>query len=496
MDPSQLIIQTQTIAAMATIRPLKVKTYIWDGAWMKYAHVNQSNEFLNFAAKRADMDEAEFKLMVTEMRKGGYIDVNGELILTDHHSTALYGPKGSVIAQARNLARWPFYEAERLNRVYAYRMAWDDLKEAFPMGKTLDKAFENGDASRFLAKKTNDYTMNMITTSAAGYQKGILAVPTQFMSYQMRMMENIFASKTLTPAQRVRLGLGQLVLYGSAGVPFGTYLADAVLGATGAEFDESLSEQTMQRMVMGGIFDSMIYLATTGEVDVAFSKRAAVGQGIQQFVEDLFGMGMHTKSFMEVLGGASFSVLGDVASDAYQAIKYISLAASAEQVGTVEMSALVLKTLTENISSASRLMKAHYVYKYGIFASQETGKALTFATPMESVAAFFGIPLREVADLSIMTYALNNRSDFIKENGKPILRLRTEAMRSLVLDDDVQQFKHKLDIASALLQVYDIKDRYDILEWVNRQQQSKTIIQRYRDKVMKVFPSRQLPELN
>lgn len=496
MDPSQLIIQTQTIAAMATIRPTKVKTYIWDGAWMRYSHVNQSEEFLNFAAKRADMDEAEFKLMVTEMRKGGYADVNGELILTDHHSTSLYGPKGSAIAQARNLARWPFYEAERLNRVYAYRMAWDDLKEAFPKGKTLDKAFENGDASRFLAKKTNDYTMNMITSSAAAYQKGILAVPAQFMSYQARMFENIFASKAFTPAQRVRLGLGQLVLYGSAGIPFGTYLADSIIGATGVEFDESLGEQTMQRAVMGGVFDSMIYLATTGEVDVAFSKRAAVGQGIQQYVEDLFGMGMHTKSFMEIIGGASFSILGDVASDAYQAIRYISLAASAEQVGMAEMTPLVLSALTENISSASRLMKAYYVYKYGVFASQETGKALTFATPAESIAAALGIPLREIADLSIMTYALNNRSDFIKENGKPILRLRNEAMRSLVIDDNIPEFEQKLDVASALLQVYDVEDRYDILEWVNRQQQSQTISQRYRDKVMKVFPSRQLPELN
>jgi hypothetical protein len=490
MDPSQLIIQTQTIAAMATIRPTKVKTYLWDGAWMRYAHVNQSDEFLNMAAKRADMDADEFKIMVKEMKEGGYIDVNGELILTDHHSTSLYGPKGSVIATARNIGRWPFYEAERLNRVYAYRMAWDDMKVAFP---ELDKAFALGDAQRFLARKTNDYTMNMINTSAAAYQKGIFAVPAQFMSYQMRMMENIFASKTLTAGQRVRMGMGQLLLYGANGVPFGNYLADAVMGGTGAEFGDDLAGQTAKRAVIGGLFDSMIYLATTGEVDVAFSKRAAVGQGIQTFIEGLFNMGMHEKSTMEVLGGAAFSVAGDVFSDAYDAIKLISLAASSEQVGSSNMGRVVAETLAANISSASRLLKGYYIWKYGVLTSQETGKTLSFTTKAETLAGLLGIPLREMADLDIMNYALKNRQAFIKENGNLILRFRNDAMRKLVYDDDEEGYLRALEMSSALLQVYDLKDRYDILAYANGQQQTQTIIERYTDRFMRKFPDRQRP---
>jgi hypothetical protein len=309
----------------------------------------------------------------------------------------------------------------------------------------------------------------------------------------MRMMENIFASKTLTAGQRVRMGMGQLLLYGANGVPFGNYLADAVMGGTGAEFGDDLAGQTAKRAVIGGLFDSMIYLATTGEVDVAFSKRAAVGQGIQTFIEGLFNMGMHEKSTMEVLGGAAFSVAGDVFSDAYDAIKLISLAASSEQVGSSNMGRVVAETLAANISSASRLLKGYYIWKYGVLTSQETGKTLSFTTKAETLAGLLGIPLREMADLDIMNYALKNRQAFIKENGNLILRFRNDAMRKLVYDDDEEGYLRALEMSSALLQVYDLKDRYDILAYANGQQQTQTIIERYTDRFMRKFPDRQRP---
>ena len=499
-DMSQMIIQTQTIAAMTALRPTSAPKFVWQGGWMRMAHFNQSPEFLSYAAKKSGMPEAEFKKMVTEMNKGGYLDVNGEMILTDHHSTSMYGPTQSRIAKVRNLGRLPFYEAERLNRTYGFRMAWDDLQVKYPTSKELDKAFKNGDAQRFLSGKTNDYTVNMLNSSAAAYQKGVLAVPSQFMSYQMRMLETILpealgGSKRFTAAQKGRLALGQMLLYGSAGLPFGAYLADSTMRATGVEFDDSLLEQTTHRFIAGGVIDSMIYAATTGEVDVAFSKRASVGAGIETFITDLFGMGMHTKSTMEMIGGAGSSVGGQVLSDAFTALKLISLAASSEQVGVAEVTPMIAQALAENMSSASRALKAYYVYKYGVYASQETGKALTLTTPAESIAALFGVPLREIGDLNSMTFAINNRQAFIKGNGKMVVKLRNEAMRALTSGDE-DTYQHKLNVSSALLQGYDVKDRYDIIKWANGQSSMKTVTQKYRDLFMKKFPKGQLPQGN
>lgn len=496
-DPSQLIIQTQTIAAMAALRdPVTASKFAWQGGWIRASHVNQSAEFLSYAAKKSGMDVDEFKMMGKEMQRGGYLDVNGEMILTDHHATATYGKVGSAIRNARNMARFPFYEAERLNRAYGFRMAWDDLTQKYTDKAKLDKAFKDGEAQRFLSGKTNDYTMNMLNTSAAGYQKGLLAVPTQFMSYQLRMLENILpevlgGSKAFTSTQKVRMVAGQMLLYGAAGVPFGRYLADKTIEATGAEFDESMSDQTLHRLIAGGLTDSMIYLATTGEVDVAFSKRAAVGTGIESFIGDIFGLSVYEKSMAELIFGASASVGGQVLSDAFESIQYAALAASSEQVGVAEVTPLIAKALAENVSSLSRAMKAYYVYKYGVFTSQTTGKALTFATPMESMATLLGVPLRDVGDISYISGNMTRRKEFIKENSNIVVKLRNEAFRALNAGD-LDTYQARINTSAAFLQSYDIGDRYAIIKSANAQASMKTVYQGYAERFMKSFPDKQL----
>jgi hypothetical protein len=494
-DPSQLVIQTQTIAAMASLRnPVTAAKFAYEGGLLRLAHVNQSDELLSYLAKKSGMEVEEFKFMGKEMRSGGYLDVNGEHILTDHHSSAVYGVPGSAIRKVRDAGRIPFFEAERLNRAYGYRMAWDDLRRKYKTTEALKKALNDGSARRMLAAKTNDYTMNMLTSSAAAYQKGILAVPSQFMSYQLRMMENIFFSKRFTPTERIRLGVGQILLYGSAGIPFGRYMAESTIEATGVEFDESTVEQGIYRLIAGGLIDSSIYMLSTGKVDLAFSDRAAVGKGIENVVKDIFGWGVQQKSMADILFGAATSVGGQVMSDAFKSIQYAAAAASSEQVGVTEVTPEIVKAMAENISTASRALRAYYVFKYNVWASQETGKALTFASTAESVAAAFGIPLREVADLDVLAHKSTNRQEFLKEYGQPVVKLRQEAFRALH-DGDEETYYRKLKVSMALLQVHDIEDRYAIINWANNQAGSKTVVNEIRDRFMQKFPDTSIMQI-
>ena len=502
-DISQLVIQTQTIAAMSFLRnPVTAGKFAYEGSLLRLTHVNQSPELTNFLSKKSGLQPEEFKRMSNELKEGGYLDVNGELILTDHHSAHVYGKVGSTVSNIRNLGRMPFYEAERWNRAFAYRMAWDDFTKINPSVKIQDKLLANGEARKFLAGKVNDYTVAMINSSAAAYQKGILAVPAQFMSYQIRFMENILpaawgGSKRFTSQQKARLALSQLVLYGSAGIPFANYVASSALqtGAVNIEGEENeFVSEVGQRLVLGGLIDATIYAATAGKADLAFSDRAAVAQGVQGFIEDIFGMGLYAKSTADMLFGAATSVGGQVVSDSYQALKFATLAATSEQVGITEMTPLIAKTLAENMSSASRIMRAYYVLKYGTFSSQETGKLLTKTNSTEAMAALLGIPLREVADLNLLNYSMKNKSNFLKENGKIILKLRNEALRHLS-KDEIDQYNLKRKTSMGLLQTYGVEDRYEILKWVNNQAQSKSIVQGYRDNFMKKFPNGIIPEL-
>ena len=101
------------------------------------------------------------------------------------------------------------------NRAVAWRIAWGDARKIHP---NLD--FNSNDFRTYLAGRAEDYSFRMSDTSAAYWQKGVLSIPTQFWAYNARMLETMIGD-TFTTEQKVRLILGQSLLYGSAGVPMG-----------------------------------------------------------------------------------------------------------------------------------------------------------------------------------------------------------------------------------------------------------------------------------
>ena len=473
-DPSQLIIQTQTIAALVSLNPIRAPKFIFDGMLMRYAAVNQSDEMLKWVAKRSSMKPAEFESMVKTMRESGITDINGELILLDHTATAALGPVGSTTARVRDMGRIPFFEAERLNRIYAWRKSWDDLRSGVGTGprgtigppKSV-KELLTPDGKAELARRTDKFTMNMTSASAAFWQKGVLSIPTQFLSYQARLFENvlpIIGNKQWTASEKFRLAAGQMLLYGSVGIPGGRFVLDQIFKATGTEFDpDSKADQIAYRAYVGGFTDSMLYAITNGELDVAFSQRAAVGQAVTDFMEKISGGGIEEQSFLEVIGGAPFSVIGDVGSDAFDVVQAIARGAASESVSVTEMLPSLVTQMAVNVSSLSRMHRAYYVWKYGEWISQETGKTLAKATKTETIAAALGFQLRELADIGFANALTTKRKEFIKSQAKLISKLQLEAAR-LWRNDDREGWELKQREIVAWQQVLDPKDRRDVMK--------------------------------
>jgi len=473
-DPSQLIIQTQTIAALVSLNPTRFPKFIFDGILMRYAAVNQSDEMLKWAAKRSSMKPAEFESMVKTMRESGIIDINGELILLDHTATAALGPVGSTTARVRDMGRIPFFEAERINRIYAWRKSWDDLRSGVGTGpqgtigppKSV-KELLTPDGKAELARRTDKFTMNMTSASAAFWQKGVLSIPTQFLSYQARLFENvlpIIGNKQWTKSEKFRLAAGQMLLYGAVGVPGGRFVLDQIFRATGTEFDpESKADQIAYRAYVGGFTDSMLYAITNGELDVAFSQRAAVGQAVTDFINKISGGGIEEQSFLEVIGGAPFSVIGDVGSDALDVLKAVMRGAASESVSVTEMLPSLVTQMADNVSSLSRFHRAYYVWKYGEWISQETGKTLAKATKTETIAAALGFQLRELADIGFANDLITRRKEFIKSQAKLISKLQLEAAR-LWNSDDREGWELKQREIIAWQQVLDPMDRLDVMK--------------------------------
>ena len=490
-DPSQLIIQTQTMASMAFLDPINAGRFAWDGMMLRRLAHNSTDEFLNWAAKRSNLDVDEFKAMSKAMNETGAANVGGELILLDRHATAM---KRGPINTIRDMGRLPFYEAERLNRVFAFRKSWHDLRKK----NDLDW-MDTPDGRAELSRLTDKYTNNMLSASAAAWQKGLMSVPTQFLSYQARLMENILpamfgGNRQFSSGEKMKLFMSQVVLYGAAGVPAGEYVLRKLTEAGVIDIEET--GETAYRAISGGFWDSMLYAATGGELDLAPSQRLAPAQGIETFVMDLFGANeFEDMSLFTYLSGAPGSVAGDVTSDAIDVLKDVWLAAQSEKVDLIDVAPDMLQTMAENASSYSRWHKAFMVMKYGDLISQNTGRTITKATSMEAFAALMGITPRDTVNMEWMNALTNERQGEIKKIRRRLSEHRQAYWRAF-RDDDRDAMEQQLRIINGTLGLYPPEVRQRVLKGMVNNKDLRPLIDTVTEKFNKRFKPNLFPQSN
>lgn len=455
-DISQLVVQTQTLAALHAIDPVNSLKMSQDFWFIRAAAVNQSDEFTSYVSKFTSMDKDEFTLFMKELRSSGWLDVGNELVYFENAGTAAMGKFGSTVDKVRDLGRLPFYEAERLNRVGAFRIAWEKTKPKF-------KDMTSTDARAMVANLTDKYSMNMTQASSAAWQKGVLSIPTQFLSYQARFLENILpqvmgGSKQFKGWEKARLAGSQAALYGATGVPLGNYLMDKWASSDeGREAAEN--NPTLYRYMVGGLVDGLIY-STTG-ADSSLSQRASVVKGWENYVEELMGGAFGDTSFLEILGGAPVSVVMDVGSDIVDSYHLLHAVAHSERVAIQDVTEDIAMDVLDNVSSLSRLAKMYYGLKYGQYYSSNTGKSMVNVTTPEAMWLGLGIQPREMSEIGYNFDAVKARKETIKGLAAPIAKLRLEAFR-MEAEGDKEGANRKLRIAAALLSKLEQKDRGEV----------------------------------
>lgn len=122
-----------------------------------------------------------------------------------------------------DMGLYPFKQGERLSRLTAINTAFLEFKDKFPKVSAL-----SDEARLWITRREQDLTFNMSSLSRSKAQSGFMRVPTQWLSYTMRSMENIFVGRNFTAAERARL-FGVLVpMHGLTG--FGAETAADYIG--------------------------------------------------------------------------------------------------------------------------------------------------------------------------------------------------------------------------------------------------------------------------
>jgi hypothetical protein len=449
-DPGQFFVQTQTALAAVAIDPVNGAraTAMWPA--IRLVGTNLKPQVLDYVAKNLKdihgLDPEEFKAMIRTMMKTGEYDIGGDLIELGNWTNTV---GGSAVVKGfndfRQAGRVVFNEAEKMNRTVAWQLAWREVRAKQPK--------LNIETPQFMAAvkmRANDYGQNMRHASSAGWQKGVMSIPTQFMSYQMRLLENMLpdtfgGNPRFTGAQKFRLALSQAFLYGAAGIPIADWAADQWY----QHRREDLTDDTW-RVVTRGFWDNFFYAVSGGEADLDFASRAGIGQGWSQTIEKLVDLSQG--SWLKIMTGPTGTVTGDF-FDSFQRIALYGRAGIEGGLVTEEAFSLILGDLAANINTLERASKAEMILRYGKVIDRKTGQPIVSATQLEALAAALGIPLaaeQEIYSILDETFA---RKDDTKQVAGVLAKINDDFFRAMEKGDE-KAMTNANNIRAAILQSY------------------------------------------
>lgn len=224
--PTNFVVQSQQAIMIGLSSPTKVGKYWARGIHLSKSHLNpfeENNKFLAKTLAKVDGDDSDdMYRMAQAYNESGLGAVNDTVAVLEQTSTGMLGfnMAQKSLGKFMDAGRIPFDMMERLNRGVAFARAWDEL-EYGKLGRTLTES-ENIK----IMGVTNKYAMDMLSTKMSAFQGGLAALPTQFMTYNIRLMEAMLpaalgGTKAWTKKDKLALWGTLFVMYGSDGFPTG-----------------------------------------------------------------------------------------------------------------------------------------------------------------------------------------------------------------------------------------------------------------------------------
>lgn len=282
LNTSQFFVQAMGASLAASLHPEKIPIFLPRSLALRAAMFASSDEVIRMTAKAALMDEESFLTMVKAYRKTGL-----------HESTLSTGDYAALqgMPQGLDSLRWVadkglifFKEGERWARNYAWIQAYDELTKGGKIAIT-DKLIDD------ITKLHLKYTLNLNRANRAFWQKGILSIPTQFYQISTKFLENMLPNMLIntpngwTGKQKASILIGQMALFGAAGLPFGRTMYDSLAKWVQSEDDYGLAvnDPTVLNTIQGGLTEWMMYDWTGSRMDV--TNRLSIPAGIESLVE-------------------------------------------------------------------------------------------------------------------------------------------------------------------------------------------------------------------
>lgn len=408
---AQPLLQVQTSLAAISVNPIHGAVAARRFPAMRYAWNMTDDAIEAFAKKHPEltgMEPEDFTLMMKSFKDSGFASVSENMLnLGDTSPTVNSAVK--TVNKVRRGGRALLVESEKVNVGIAYQIAWRKMKEALPNVSPTSK-----EGRAFLADETSKLSMDMNQSARSQLQEGALALPAQFAQYAIHMTQNIFAKNSrFTMAERMRLLIGQVAMYGGSAVPFGNefaeHIAEQYKEATGKDMDGA-----WYRAFRNGMFDALTYEISGGELDTTFGTRAGTGGWVERMKEMWTD---HTA--LELIGGAGSPAFSGLFGAIWENMSFMGKAVS-EGALTPEQTKIAFQDIAREFSAYSTAEKAYLMYTKG-FGLSKNGTFSGRNNEMEAVATLLGVPLRSQTDSSYMFRWLDAADQDITYDAKKVV---------------------------------------------------------------------------
>lgn len=277
-NPIQIAVQGQTAFVISAISPKHGPVASMYALASQLTALTKKEGILRKMEGMLDslgLDGKVFTESSQEMRKTGWDFVGGESMWSE----GTLQPKvfTNKVGNFLDAGTVFFKGTERWLRLSGWHTAFREFREANPT-----KVITDIDRANIL-NRANTLTVNMTSASKANWEKGILSVPAQFMSYQARLMDMVWG-KQLSPAEKART-LGMLAfMYGLPG---------AGAGVTGYS-----------------AYDAMRTYALDNGYDLSGTALAGILEGIPHLVAQQMGLGEW--NYSSRYGPSGFTAIQDL----------------------------------------------------------------------------------------------------------------------------------------------------------------------------------------
>lgn len=444
----QLLVQAQTYSVMLgmaggvnTTRGLAAATLT------QFSRINKNpaiTAHLDKIASKMGFKPGEFTESLEALHRSGFMEVGTEYALRD----MIEAPKllKTNFGRVLDAGTVFFTEGERFSRMGAWHIAYKEFRDKVPLGRLTDKDL------RGILERADMLTVNMSRASSSMLHTGIMAIPAQFLTYQIRMAELMWG-KRLTAVERAKIIAYQATLYGVptalgvSGLPLGD-----IIRKNAIENGYVVGENWIESAITEGLPALMLALATGGG-DPKKGNWYNIGDryGIQGF-ETLREAIRGDKTWWEVFGGAGFSVTKGI-WDGSDGFREAMLSGLREDGKKVPMTVDDVVDVFKEITSVNQSWKALAALNTGRWLSKKEA-FLTDVSPTSAIfMAVTGLQPQGVSDLQLMSWSLKDKTAMEKYVGEQFTQEVRRAVR--IQNENPEQARKYLTRAFAFLAVGD-----------------------------------------